>query len=172
MWTNSHPIFRPGPPRLSRREMLGRGAAGFGLLGLAGLLGRADAGASPLPHFAPRAKRVIFLFMNGGPSHVDTFDPKPALARFAGRQPDGDLYRKKKTTGMMPSPLAFSKHGRSGIEVSTAGAVDEIARQRGEDTVGRPTLQRIGAPPAAHQRVSPTRLKRAGADMPIAVRET
>ena len=101
--------------------MLGRMCAGFGLLGLANLLGSRALFASDstrLPHFAPRAKRVVFLFMNGGPSHIDTFDPKPALANFAGQQPSGELYKKTKGTGFMPSPFAFAKHGQSGIEVS------------------------------------------------------
>jgi hypothetical protein len=95
--------------------------AGFGMLGLAGLLGsRTALGAGGVrgPHFAPRARRVIFLFLNGGPSHVDTFDPKPALEKHAGSQPPADLYKKPKTTGFMPSPLRFTRCGRSGIEVS------------------------------------------------------
>ena len=106
---------------LTRRQMLGRMCAGFGLLGLAGLLGPQAAFAAnalPAPHFRPRAKRVIFLFLNGGPSHVDTFDPKPALRKFEGRQPDGELYKKSKGTGFMPSPLQFVPCGQSGIEVS------------------------------------------------------
>src|SRR5437879_12722144 len=63
----------------TRRQMLQRMCAGFGMVGLAGMLPRiaAASGVGPVAHFAPRAKRVIFLFMNGGPSHVDTFDPKP-----------------------------------------------------------------------------------------------
>src|SRR5207248_4420066 len=65
--------------------------------------------------FAPRAKRVIFLFMNGGPSHVDTFDPKPGLVKVEGKQPDG---KKTKGTGFMPSPLKFNRCGRNGIEIS------------------------------------------------------
>jgi hypothetical protein len=108
------------PLLLNRRQMLGRMCGGFGMLGLASLLGsRAFASAAPthLPHFAPRAKRVVFLFMNGGPSHVDTFDPKPALAEFAGQQPTGDLYKKTKGSGFMPSPFAFSKQGQCGIDV-------------------------------------------------------
>ena len=99
--------------------MLTRMCAGFGLLGLANLLNtRAFASTASLPHFAPRAKRIVFLFLNGGPSHIDTFDPKPALANFAGQQPSGDLYKKTKGSGFMPSPFAFAKHGQSGIEVS------------------------------------------------------
>jgi hypothetical protein len=106
---------------MTRREMLLRMSAGFGMVGLAGLLSPMSAlaaGTGRLPHFAPRAKRVIFLFLNGGPSHVDTFDPKPALKQYQGQQPSGELYKKSKGTGYMPSPLSFAKHGQSGIEVS------------------------------------------------------
>src|SRR6266849_1636200 len=123
---------RPDQPRVrsgenatpclwSRREMLQRMCTGFGVVGLAGLLGPealAAASAERWPHFAPRAKRIIFLFLNGGPSHVDTFDPKPALKKFSGQQPTGDLYKKNKGTGFMPSPLEFRQCGQSGIEVS------------------------------------------------------
>jgi len=103
--------------------MLQRMSAGFGMLGLAGLLGprtafAASSGSAPTPHFAPRAKRVIFLFLNGGPSHVDTFDPKPALKTHEGKLPEGELYKKNKGSGFMPSPLQFARHGQSGIEVS------------------------------------------------------
>src|SRR5213593_2670278 len=87
---------------LTRRAMLQRMCAGFGLVGLAGLLGPEAllaAGPARRPHFAPRARRVIFLFMNGGPSHVDTFDPKPALQKHAGEKPSGDLYRQNKVGG-------------------------------------------------------------------------
>ena len=114
MWTEPSCI-------LTRRQMLGKMCAGFGMLGLAAAAGSASAAgisAPRLAHFAPRAKRLVFLFLNGGPSHVDTFDPKPALARCEGQQPSGELYRKSKGTGYMPSPFAFSKHGQSGIEVS------------------------------------------------------
>lgn len=106
---------------LNRRQMLARMAGGFGLVGLAGLIGpQAALAANALraPHFQPRARRVIFLFMNGGPSHLDTFDPKPALQQYEGQQPSGDLFRKSKGTGFMPSPLRFDRCGRSGIEVS------------------------------------------------------
>lgn len=75
-------------------------------------------GASGLHHVA-RAKRVIFLFMNGAPSHVDTFDPKPMLQKHAGEKPNDDSINKKnRAAGYMPSPFKFSKHGQSGIEVS------------------------------------------------------
>ena len=107
------------PFLLTRRQMLQRTCAGFGLLGLAGLLGPETllASATRSPHFAPRAKRIIFLFMNGGPSHVDTFDPKPALQKHAGEKPSGEFYKKDKNGGFMPSPFAFSKCGQSGIDV-------------------------------------------------------
>lgn len=101
----------------SRRDMLRRMSAGFGHIGLAGLLG-AQASATVKQQVTPKAKRVIFLFMNGGPSHVDTFDPKPALMRYQGQQPSGKLYKAPQTSGFMPSPLAFHRCGKSGIEVS------------------------------------------------------
>ena len=113
-------------PRLfSRREWLSRAATGFGSVALASLLAPSSAPAagaflpaSRAPHFRPRAKRVIFLFLNGGPSHVDTFDPKPALSKYEGRQPEGELYKKSKGSGYLPSPLEFRRHGQSGIELS------------------------------------------------------
>ena len=113
--------MQPRCPLLTRRQMLQRTCAGFGLVSLAGLLGPQAVFAMDTarkPHFAPRAKRVIFLFLNGGPSHVDTFDPKPALKKYEGQQPSGDLYKKSKGTGFVPSPLKFHRHGQSGIEVS------------------------------------------------------
>jgi hypothetical protein len=118
---------------INRRQMLGRMCAGFGMLGLAGLVGTSTGTASTtprVPHFAPKAKRVVFLFMNGGPSHVDTFDPKPALLAHEGEQPSGELYKQSKGTGYMPSPLTFSRYGQSGIELSEslphlAGVIDD-----------------------------------------------
>ena len=106
--------------QLSRREMLQRSGAGFGMLGLAGTLhaaGVTSPGLSPGQHFVPRAKRVIFLFMNGAPSHVDTFDPKPALAKYEGQVPEGKLY-KKAGAGYMPSPFKFRPRGQSGVMMS------------------------------------------------------
>jgi len=100
--------------------MLQSAGAGFGALGLAGAFGQAGLLAAQSRPFdvAPKAKRVIFLFMNGAPSHVDTFDPKPALAEHAGEQPSGDLYRKTKGSGYMPSPFAFAPRGESGVVMS------------------------------------------------------
>jgi hypothetical protein len=113
------------PWQPTRRELLGRAGLGFGLFGLAGALqqaGRlcaAPAGgpARLVPHFAPRARRVICLFMNGGPSHVDTFDPKPALKKFEGQKPTGELARAAKA-GWMPSPFSFGPCGKSGLVLS------------------------------------------------------
>ncbi|MBS0266830.1 MAG: DUF1501 domain-containing protein [Planctomycetes bacterium] len=83
----------------------------------------ASAFAAPLaprqPHFAPRAQRVVHLFMNGGPSQVDTFDPKPALAKYHGQPlPNPNLRTERKTSGAFKSPFKFEKFGQSGIEVS------------------------------------------------------
>ena len=73
-------------PTLSRRAMLRASAGGFGHLALSGLLGQNSLGATTaVPHIVPRAKRIIFLFMWGGPSHVDLFDPKPSLNTFEGK---------------------------------------------------------------------------------------
>lgn len=112
---------------LTRREMLQRAGAGFGMLGLAGALQQngqlsaatgTPASSLPVPHVTPRAKRVVFLFMNGAPSHVDTLDPKPALKKHAGEQPSEKLYKPSKGAGYMPSPFRFRKHGQSGVELS------------------------------------------------------
>lgn len=111
MWTD-----RPTATH-TRRDMLHRLSAGFGAVGLAGMVGT-SAHATVKQQITPRAKRVIFLFMNGAPSHVDTFDPKPALKRFEGQQPSGKLYKAPKTSGFMSSPLQFHRCGQSGIEVS------------------------------------------------------
>jgi hypothetical protein len=98
---------------ITRRDALQRLSAGFGAIGLAGMVN-----AKPKQQITPKAKRVIFLFMNGAPSHIDTFDPKPALKKYEGQQPSGKLYKAPKTSGFMSSPLKFTRHGQSGIEVS------------------------------------------------------
>lgn len=129
-------------PPVSRRAMLARCGTGMGLVGLAGLLfdDRQAVGSdhvNPLspraPHFAARAKRVIHLFMNGGPSHVDTFDPKPALDTYVGKElPRPNLGTERKTGAALPSPFRFRRYGESGIEVSelfqhTARHADQMA---------------------------------------------
>jgi hypothetical protein len=107
-------------PTLTRRRLLQTAGAGFGALGLMGALDQAGLlAAESRPFDVPaKAKQVIFLFMNGAPSHVDTFDPKPMLDKHAGEQPSGDLYRKTKGSGYMPSPFQFAPHGESGVVLS------------------------------------------------------
>ena len=138
MSPHSSPLLHGLP---SRREFLSRCGMGFGAVGLAGLLGETDLPgatlAGPLApraaHFPGKAKRVIHFFLNGGPSHVDTFDPKPALAKFAtAALPNENLRTERKTGAAFPSPFKFQKYGRSGLEVSevfakTAQHADDIA---------------------------------------------
>ena len=164
-----------GDRPVSRRQALKRFASGFGMLGLADLLAR-DVMAQPVveaggplalraPMYAPRAKRVIFLFMSGGPSHVDLLDPKPRLVAETGKPlpfPMPPLMRTK-TGNLLGSRYKFSKHGQCGTEVSEllpnlAGCVDDICVIRsmvadninhngaclqmntGEQTFSRPSL--------------------------------
>jgi len=118
---------------VSRRQMLRRFASGFGMLGLAGLLAEdfmssalaADVAASnPLlpkpPQFPAKAKRIIFLFMSGGPSHVDTFDPKPRLARDNGKPLpfEKPKLERTKTGNLLQSPWSFKQYGQCGTAVS------------------------------------------------------
>ena len=116
---------------ISRRQMLKRFASGFGMLGVAGLLAEdfltgtfANVSSNPLtlrpPQFRAKAKRVIFLFMSGGPSHVDTFDPKPRLAQDNGKPLpfEKPKLERTKTGNILQSPWKFQRHGQSGIEVS------------------------------------------------------
>ncbi len=114
-------------PKISRREALGRCGMGMGALALQPLISdlavAGTTGVNPLlpksPHFAPKAKRVIHIFCNGGPSHVDTFDPKPALNTYAGQPLPGETPRTERQTGAVyPTPFKFKKHGESGIEIS------------------------------------------------------
>jgi hypothetical protein len=136
---------------LTRRELLCRAGMGMGALALSNLIGGAlgsfdktmmamagddAASLNPLmprkPHFAAKAKRVIHIFLNGGPSHVDTFDPKPALAKFAGKPLPIDNYKTERKTGnAFPSMFKFAKYGQSGLEVSelfkhTAQSADDL----------------------------------------------
>ncbi|MEO7651061.1 MAG: DUF1501 domain-containing protein [Bryobacteraceae bacterium] len=107
---------------MTRREALQMAGCGFGSLGLVGALQGASSGdpfAVKQPHFPAKAKHVIFLFMNGGMSQVDTFDPKPELTRQNGKPLPGPKVRTDSATGnLMSSPFAFRKFGQSGIEVS------------------------------------------------------
>lgn len=105
--------------RLSRREVLKSTACGFGYLALADLCSQARGEEGPLspktPHFTPKAKRVIFMFMQGGPSHVDTFDYKPQLATDNGKS---DPSPRGKGRKLLKSPFAFAQHGQSGLWLS------------------------------------------------------
>ena len=118
--------------RPNRRQALARFANGFGLLGLASLLTEeaqadttksqdpADPMAVRPPMYPARAKRVIFLFMSGGPSHVDLFDPKPRLARDNGKPlPFAMPHLERTRTGnLLQSPFKFAKYGRAGMDIS------------------------------------------------------
>jgi hypothetical protein len=144
------------PCACTRRDFLFRAGGGFGGLALAALLAQDEAGAdtrksivesrksavaNPLaakpPHFKPKAKAVIFLYMVGGPSHVETFDPKPELDRLRGEQMPksfGEITSQfiKSGTPLMASAWKFRKHGRSGIEISDlfphlAACADDLA---------------------------------------------
>ncbi len=140
-------IYQHGPRAcdrgLSRRQLLKNCGMGMGALAMAQLLAQtgfaspiADAPINPLspklPQFPAKAKRVIHLFMNGGPSQVDTFDPKPMLDKYAGKNLPGDyIPTERKTGGAMASPFKFKKYGKSGIEVSdifphVAESIDDI----------------------------------------------
>jgi hypothetical protein len=140
--------------------MLGTVANGFGLLGLAGLVAEAKAreavrkrpsAGNPLAlkstHHAPRARRVIFLFMNGGPSHVDLLDPKPRLTADHGKPLPFEKPKLARTTteNLMASPYRFARHGRSGIEISNllpnlASCVDDLCviRSMVADNINHP----------------------------------
>jgi hypothetical protein len=110
---------------MNRRDLLKTMGTGFGLAGLAQVLGATTPSptTNPLavraPHFPAKAKHVIFLFLNGGPSQVDTFDPKPILTKFNGQPlPAGNLKTERKTGNLLKSPFEFKKYGQSGIEIS------------------------------------------------------
>jgi Protein of unknown function (DUF1501) len=141
--------------KTTRREALCQAGTGFGILGLFGLLGdtgylgtaagaAAGAGAEKSsspgrgslaprpPHFPARAKHIIHIYLNGGPSQVDTFDPKPLLKKYEGKMlPQGNLTTERRTGTALPSPFRFHKYGQSGTEISeifarTAQHVDDI----------------------------------------------
>jgi hypothetical protein len=132
---------------LTRRDFLRKCGLGFGMLSFGSLLAKqargenapkeAIASNSPLapknPPLPAKAKRVIHIFANGGPSHVDTFDPKPALARLHGKPlPMDNLPTERRTGAAFQSPFKFQRYGQSGIEVSelfphVAEHIDDIA---------------------------------------------
>lgn len=129
-------IFPRDP--LPRRDFLRRSACGVGLLGLADLLCAPSVEASPVlqqaraAHRPPKAKRLVHFFLNGGPSHVDTFDPKPALLQYAGKPLPRTFVTERKTGNAFPSPFQFERYGKSGLGVSelfarTAQYADDIA---------------------------------------------
>src|SRR6185312_1007251 len=110
--------------------MLSRCGTGLGMIALAAL--EADAAGPALdplapkaPHFPAKAKHVVHLFMNGGPSQVDTFDPKPMLDKHHGQPLPASLRTERKTGAAMRSPFAFARYGASGIEVSELFAMTQ-----------------------------------------------
>ena len=127
----------PPRPGFTRREFLQRSGAGFGALAFAALQASSAVAAGPrpgLPHRPPRARSVIFLYMDGGPSQVDTFDPKPRLDREHGRP----IWMKTPPTqfnnngNVLRSPWKFDHHGESGLPVSAlfphvATCADDLA---------------------------------------------
>lgn len=142
-----YPCQRIQSSPLSRRDMLRKCAGGFGAVALSALAqdpayGLTKASETEIskaghgPHFQPRAKNVIFLYMDGGPSQVDTFDPKPMLDKYNGQNP-GELFTLEPTQfnnagKVLASPWKFTSHGESGIPVSSlfpqvATCVDELA---------------------------------------------
>ena len=137
--------------RLTRRHFFGRSASGIGMAALADLLGqglraenspskKAHGGLPGLPHFAPKAKRVIYLFQSGGPSQMELFDYKPRLTEFQGQDLPDSVRKGQRLTGMsatqssfpvVPSKFQFAQYGKSGAWVSelmpyTAKAVDQL----------------------------------------------
>jgi hypothetical protein len=117
---------------VTRRDFLCKCGVGMGALSLAALFGetsillpsaQAAESINPLlpksPHFPGKAKRVVHFFLNGGPSHVDSFDPKPALEKYKGQPLPGEYIKTERKTGAaFPSPFKFRKCGQSGLEIS------------------------------------------------------
>ena len=153
--TQPSPVATP----VYRRRWLQEAGCGFGAVALSALMagerstfaaGSGGSARAPRPHFTPRAKRVIFLFMHGGPSHVDLFDPKPDLEKLAG-EPLPDSFgmvmtrRKVATNPLLPALRPFRKRGESGLEVSDflpeiAACADDLCVLRGchGDSVNHP----------------------------------
>ena len=109
-------------PLLSRRRMLARSSTGFGLMAFSGLLqAEKKTIQRPLPHASPKAKNVIFCFMSGGVSHLDSFDPKPLLDRYGGQPMPVKVERTQfnNNGNIFPSPFSFNDYGQSGLAVSS-----------------------------------------------------
>src|SRR5947209_15676081 len=130
----------------SRRDFLARAGGGLGMLALLSLLEEEAAGgparkdplAARTAHFTPTARSVIWCFLDGGPSHIDLFDPKPALAKFDGQPLPGSFERPVTAMGrtaytpLLASKRSFQRHGQSGLWVSDwypeiAGCADDLA---------------------------------------------
>ena len=108
---------------MTRRQILQTMGSGFGMMSLRGLMASESPVMNPLapkaPHFPAKAKHVIYLFLNGGVSQVDTWDPKPMLTKYHGKPiPSGNLQTERKTGTLLKSPFEFKKCGQSGIEIS------------------------------------------------------
>ena len=145
------------PPSVSRRDMLPKCSTGFGLLALSGLLaeragadgaGQAGPFAPRQPHFKPKVKSVIFCFMSGGVSHVDTFDPKPRLKRDHGKPMPVPVRPTmfNEIGNIMASPWEFRRYGKSGLHVSDlfphiGGCADDLAVIRSMTSVGNEHAQ-------------------------------
>lgn len=126
--------------KYSRRELVSQLSGGLGAVGLAGMFSQdgsaavSKAAPAPMkfPNFTPKAKANIVLFMVGGPSQMDMFDPKPALLKYQGQRPASvDLRTERVTGGLLPSPFEFKQYGRGGVHVSSllpnlASVIDEI----------------------------------------------
>jgi len=125
------------PFAINRRAALARMGSGMGTLGLFNSL---QAATGMAPHFTPRAKRVIHLFMNGGPFGPDFLDPKPALKKFEGQRPEGtDLRTERPTGGLLNAPYKYTRHGQSGLPISellphTAKFADDLCVLRSVHT--------------------------------------
>lgn len=135
---------------LTRREALRTMGSGFGMMAFANMIGNSMARAGavagpegmrvPKPHHTPKAKNIIFLFMNGGVSAIDCFDPKPMLTKFDGKPlPSGSVKTERKTGNLMKSPFEFSKYGESGMDFSelwpnVAECADDICMIRSMTT--------------------------------------
>jgi hypothetical protein len=144
-------------PSVSRRDMLTKCSTGFGLLALSGLLaeragadgaGQASPFAPRQPHFKPKVKSVIFCFMSGGVSHVDTFDPKPRLKRDHGKPMPVPVRPTmfNEIGNIMASPWEFRRYGKSGLPVSDlfphiGGCADDLAVIRSMTSVGNEHAQ-------------------------------